>query len=233
MAVIFTVQVRVGFHFTTGYHSLWVHEGVFHQGLHLWKRCKHPEPCIFRPWFPKFLFNCTFSSHAGVWWALPDGPHKCFVVLHSLFACQASLGLHTSPISILYSFERNGSATFYTFFFDKICMMWCSSLIKIKDVIVEYFSHLLLPDMFPYTAPCDLNFGGNIFGLTSLKRGETPLVCLPAYTVGIYHVSSLQVAVFLLVHSHFSDSRSWDLFIDLWIWHCHPFSFFFSQKSPY
>lgn len=29
---------------------------------------------------------------------------------------------YISPISILYSFERNGSVTFYTFFFDEICM---------------------------------------------------------------------------------------------------------------
>lgn len=93
-------------------------EQLSHPNPDLWKRCKHPEPCIFRPWFLKFLFNSTFSSHARVWCAPPDGPHKCFVVLHSLFACQASLGLHTSPISISHSFERNGSATFYTDFFD-------------------------------------------------------------------------------------------------------------------
>lgn len=93
-------------------------EWFSHQSLDLRKRCKLPEPCIFRPWFLKFLFNSTFPSHAGVRCAPPDGPHKCFVVLHSLFACQASLGLHTSPISILHSFERNGSATFYTDFFD-------------------------------------------------------------------------------------------------------------------
>lgn len=195
------------------------------------KRCKHPEPCICRPWFPKFLFNCTVSSHAGVWCALPDGPHKCFVVLHSLFACQASLGLHTSPISILYSFERNGSATFYTVFFDKICMTWCSSLLSVKAVIVEFSSHLLPPsNLFPYAAPFDLYFSWNIFGLTSLERGETILVCLPMHTVDIYHVSSLRVAVFLLVQSHFSDSRSQDLLIDLWSWHCHPYSFFFFFK---
>lgn len=84
--------------------------------------------------------------------------------------------------------------------------------------------------MFPYAAPFDLYFRGNIFGLTSPECGETILVCLYMHSVDIYHVLSLQVAVFLLVQFHFSDSRSQDLLIDLWIWHCHPYSFFFFSK---
>lgn len=118
----FPMQRRVRFH-SFGHHGLKMHGSVPPQILNMCEREKHTDPCIFRSWFPKFLFNCTFSSYAAVWDALPDGPHKCFVVLHSLFACQASLGLHTSPISILDSFDRNDSATFGTVFFDNICML--------------------------------------------------------------------------------------------------------------
>ena len=143
-------------------------------------RCKHPEPCIFRAWFPMFPFNSTFSSQAGVCYALPDGPHKCFVVLHSLFACQASLGLHTPPISILYSFERNGSATLYTLFFDQICMLQCSSLPRIKDVVSEFSScHLPPSQYFSFCSTIWLVFWGEVFGVTFLEPGETIFVCLP------------------------------------------------------
>ena len=113
-----------------------------------------------------------------------------------------------------------------------ICMMWCASLIKIKDVIVKFSSYLLPPfKHFPPCSPFDLYFRGNVFGLTFLEHGETILACLAKHTVRVYHATFLRVAVFLVVHSHFSDSRSWDLLIDLWVWHCHPSSLFFPPQN--
>ena len=68
----------------------------------------------------------------------------------------------------------------------------------------------LPPNILLFAAPFDLCFRRDVFGLTFLEPGETIMVCWPRHTVSIYYVTSLQVAVFLLVHSHFSDSRSWD-----------------------
>ena len=66
----------------------------------------------------------------------------------------------------------------------------------------------LPPNIFLCAAPFALCFRRNIFGLIFLESGATILACLSRHTVCIYYVTSLQVAVFLLVHSHLSDSRS-------------------------
>lgn len=167
----------------SGMQSVQVHEGVPRQLLHQCEWFKHAEPGLFPSWFLKSLFNCSFSSHAAVWYALPDGPHKCFVVLQSLFACQASLGLHTPPISILYSFDRKDPAMFYTVFFDNICMLRFCSL-RNRVVLVEFFFQPPLICIPPiHEAVFDLDFSSSVFFTLISMEACAMLVCLPMHSV--------------------------------------------------
>lgn len=92
-------------------------------------------------------------------------------------------------------------------------------------------------NIFPSAARFDLCFGEKslVWHFWNLVR---PFLCVyqNVFTIAIYSVTLLQVALFLLVHSHFSDSRWWNpphWFMDLALPSLLPFAKVSQLDVPY